>query len=203
MLASVWIAALILVIGGTDIITRHRPPLLASGLSLDSSQVSRRDVFKKAVSTAATVSYLVSSSQPSHAAAAPTELLSLLQEADTQMDKIPKFIEDEKWDSVRAILITQPLSDCREKKPLLQKYAEALGDAGGDELAALEAKEDLQGHLRYLDMAVYNNNFNPITVEGKTGASPGLIKSYYEDPINEYKASRKALQELIELAKGL
>ena len=71
---------------------------------------------------------------------------------------------------------------------------------GGDELAALEAREELVSHLRYLDMAVYNNVFNPITVEGKSGATKELIRSYYEDPINEYKASVSALNDLINLA---
>ncbi|KAG7344747.1 hypothetical protein IV203_032278 [Nitzschia inconspicua] len=133
------------------------------------------------------------------------ELLTQLQQADQQMNDIPKLIDGEKWDSVRAILIAPPLSDCWAKtnRPLVQKYAQALGDAGGDELAALEAKEELEGRLRYLDMAVYNNNFNPITVEGTTNASPTLIQSYYEDPQREYKASRKALQELIQLAKDV
>jgi hypothetical protein len=78
-----------------------------------------------------------------------------------------------------------------------------LGDVGGDELAALEAKEDLVSHLRYLDMAVYNNNFNPITVEGKSGATKELIRSYYEDPTNEFKASITALNELVKLSKDI
>lgn len=48
-------------------------------------------------------------------------------------------------------------------------------------------------------MAVYNNNFNPIVTMGKTGATPQLIKSYEEDPINAYKASVALLDELIKL----
>lgn len=94
------------------------------------------------------------------------------------------------------------MADCWAKtsRPLLGKYAESLGDVGGDELAALEAKEELVSHLRYLDMSVYNNVFNPITVEGKNGATKELIRSYYEDPINEYKASVAALNDLIKLA---
>lgn len=47
---------------------------------------------------------------------------------------------------------------------------------------------------------VYNNVFNPIKTEGETGATRQLIKSYYEDPINEYKASVAALDQLVELA---
>jgi hypothetical protein len=133
-----------------------------------------------------------------------SDLLSQVQQARQQLDKVPPFIEEEKWDSVRAVLLEKPLADCWAKtnRPLLTSYAEALGDAGGDELAALEAKEELVSHLRYLDMAVYNNNFNPITVEGKSGATKELIRSYYEDPINEFKASKQALEELITLSKG-
>jgi hypothetical protein len=103
---------------------------------------------------------------------------------------------------VRKILIEPPLADCWAKtnRPLLTKYAEELGDVGGDELAALEAREDLVSHLRYLDLAVYSNVFNPIKAEGKSGATKELIRSYYEDPTNEFKASVSALEELIKLA---
>lgn len=134
-----------------------------------------------------------------------TDLLTQVQQARQQLEKVPPLIEQEKWDSVRAVLLEKPLSDCWAKtsRPLLSNYAEALGDAGGDELAALEAKEELVSHLRYLDMSVYNNNFNPITVEGKSGASKELIRSYYEDPMNEFKASKKALEELITLSTDL
>jgi hypothetical protein len=83
---------------------------------------------------------------------------------------------------------------------LLLNLAEAIGEAGKDELAALEAKEDANSHLRYLDAAVYSNNFNPIKTEGETGATKTLVKSYYEDPINEYRASLAALDELIRVA---
>ena len=132
-----------------------------------------------------------------------TTLLAQMKQAQSQLDKVPSLIENEKWDSIRAILITPPLSDCWAKtnRPLLSKYAEELGNVGGDELAALEAREELVSHLRYLDMAVYNNVFNPITVEGKSGATKELIRSYYEDPTNEFKASNTALQELISLSK--
>ena len=135
--------------------------------------------------------------------AALQETLSQLEQAYRQLDKVPAFIESEKWDSVRAILIEPPLADCWAKtnRPLLTTYAEQLGDAGGDELEALEAKEDLVSHLRYLDMAVYNNNFNPITSQGQTGSTKELIRSYYEDPMNEFKASQAALQSLIGLGK--
>ena len=52
---------------------------------------------------------------------------------------------------MRAILITPPLSDCwgKNARPLLREYASAVGDGGGDELAALEAREDAMSHLRH------------------------------------------------------
>eukprot|EP00546_Thalassionema_frauenfeldii_P014515 CAMPEP_0178921614 /NCGR_PEP_ID=MMETSP0786-20121207/15664_1 /TAXON_ID=186022 /ORGANISM="Thalassionema frauenfeldii, Strain CCMP 1798" /LENGTH=148 /DNA_ID=CAMNT_0020595823 /DNA_START=133 /DNA_END=579 /DNA_ORIENTATION=- len=131
-----------------------------------------------------------------------SSLLTQVEEARKQLDAVPKLIENEKWDSIRAILIEPPLADCWAKtsRPLLSKFAEALSDVGGDELAALEAREELVSHLRYLDMAVYNNNFNPITVEGETGASKSLIQSYYEDPRNELEASISAFDDLISLS---
>jgi hypothetical protein len=39
----------------------------------------------------------------------------------------------------------------------------------------LELHEDILSHLRYLDMAVYNNVFNPIATEGTTGATKELV----------------------------
>jgi len=144
---------------------------------------------------------------PAHAAPATKADLekyaTQVKRASEQLEGVPRLIELEKWDAVRAILIEPPLADCWAKtnRPLLSRYAETLGDVGGDEFAALEAKEELVGHLRYLDMAVYNNNFNPITVEGKSGATKELIRSYYEDPLNEFKACKKYLDELLALLK--
>jgi hypothetical protein len=131
-----------------------------------------------------------------------SDSLQAIQQARKQMENVPNLIKEEKWDSVRAILITPPLADCWAKtsRPLLKNYADQVGDSGGDELAAIELKEDLISHLRYLDMAVYNNVFNPINTMGENGATKALIKSYYEDPINEYKASIEALDSLIKLA---
>jgi hypothetical protein len=129
-------------------------------------------------------------------AADTTSLLPLIQQARRQLDSVPDLIEKEKWDSVRAILIQPPLSDCWTKNTkMLRNYAENVED----ELAALEAREDVVSHLRFLDMAVYNNVFNPIATEGTSGATKELIRSYYEDPINEWKASVAALEELIRL----
>lgn len=135
--------------------------------------------------------------QVAHAA----DALAQIQTAKAQMDPIPKLIENEQWDAVRGILVTPPLSDLwtrsSKKVDLLTAYAETVDD----ELTVLELKEELQGHLRYLDMAVYNNVFNPIKTMGETGATKQLIQSYYEDPKNEYKASVGILQELIGMSK--
>jgi hypothetical protein len=132
-------------------------------------------------------------------------LLDQIQQARKQLDRVPPLIENRKWDSVRAVLIEPPLANCWAKtnRNILNTYAEELGDAGGDELAALEAREELISHLRYLDMAVYNNIFNPIGSEGTTGATKELIRSYFEDPTNEFKASAAALEDLINLSKEL
>jgi len=64
----------------------------------------------------------------------------------------------------------------------------------------IEQREDIVSHLRYLDIAVYNNVFNPIATEGATGASTELVRSFYEDPINEWKASKSAIDDVIALA---
>jgi hypothetical protein len=132
------------------------------------------------------------------------KILLEIRKARNQMNTIPELIKAEQWDSIRAILIKPPLSDLwtksARKLPLLQEYANVMGDIPlGDELAVLEAKEDVEGHLRFLDMAAYNNVFNPIKSVGETSATKALIRSYYDDPINEYKASIVALEELIQL----
>lgn len=146
------------------------------------------------------------------AAASPSSSSSLdsllheIQQARQQMNTVPDLIRAEQWDSVRSVLITPPLSDLwtksARKASLLSEYAQSVGaDPVGDELAVLEAKDEVETHLRFLDMAVYNNNFNPIKSMGEIGATKELIRSYKEDPINEFKASIAALDELIQLGK--
>jgi hypothetical protein len=130
-----------------------------------------------------------------------SEILDAVKQAKVQLAPVPDLIKNEQWDSVRAILIKPPLSNCwtksSKKTSLLQQYAETVAT---DELEALEIKEELEGHLRFLDMAVYNNVFNPIRTTGTIGATKELIRSYYEDPINEYKATIKFFDELIGLS---
>lgn len=137
-----------------------------------------------------------------NAATSDTNFLSLIKEARQQLSPIPNLIKEEKWDSVRAILITPPLSDCwgtKSSNSLLKNYAEFVSTQDGDELTALELKEDALDHLRFLDMAVYNNVFNPIKSEGENGATKELIRSYYEDPVREYNTCVKIFDELISL----
>ena len=132
-------------------------------------------------------------------------LYELVRQAQQQLDDVPKLIDQGKWDSVRAILIKPPISDIwgKNAKPLLKKYAEAVGNADGDELAVLEAREEAQAHLQYLDMAVYNNVFSPAAGDAKATATPALIKQYYEMPMQEFRASKAALDALVELGGGL
>lgn len=130
------------------------------------------------------------------------ETRTVIAQAKGQLETVPALLKEEKWDSVRSVLMDAPLRDCWSKStPILKKYAEALGETPkGDELAALEGREELLQHLRFLDMAVYNNVFNPISTEGTTGASKALIDSYYNDPTREFDASMKAINDLLELS---
>ncbi|KAL7535013.1 hypothetical protein ACHAWF_006114 [Thalassiosira exigua] len=130
---------------------------------------------------AATFGVAASVIRPNSAIAADEKLdaiLARIKEAREQLESVPDLIKDEKWDS------------------------DAIGSElpDGDEIAALELREEMISHLRYLDMAVYNNVFNPIKSEGQNGATKELVRSYYEDPINEWKASKLAIDELIGLA---
>ena len=82
---------------------------------------------------------------PARAAELPTggkDLFNLVAAARRQLDDVPALIEAGKWDSVRAILIQPPIADVwgKNAKPLLKRYAEAVGNADGDELAVLEAR---------------------------------------------------------------
>jgi hypothetical protein len=129
------------------------------------------------------------------------ELKVTVEQARKQLDAVPAIISSEKWDQIRAILITPPLSDfwttTKKTSNILMDIADAVGDAGGDELQVLELREDLQSHLRYLDMTAYNNVFNPIKTEGTTGATKELVRSYYEDPKNELSACVSALDGIL------
>lgn len=154
----------------------------------------RRNVFLSFVPIASILLY----DERALAAADTRSNLKLITEARRQLDPVPKLIDEQKWDSVRAILVTPPLKDCwTTNTKMLREYAESVDD----ELAALEAREDVVNHLRFLDMAVYNNVFNPIATEGTSGATKELVRSYYEDPINEWNAAVSALDELIQLGK--
>ena len=103
---------------------------------------------------------------------------------------MPGLLEARTWDSVRAILITPPLSDCwgKNARPLLRDFA-------------LEAREDAMSHLRYLDMAVYNNVFSPAGGDAAVSASKDLVRQYVELPAQELAASTKALDILVDLGK--
>jgi hypothetical protein len=170
----------------------------------DDVPCARRDFLLSSIAAALSTPLLIASNPESATAASLDSLHSEIKQARKQMNAVPDLIKAEKWDAVRAVLITPPLSDLwtksARKAPLLAEFAESVGaNPQGDELAVLEAKEDVEGHLRFLDMAVYNNVFNPIKSMGETGATKELIRSYYDDPINEYKASVVALDELIQL----
>lgn len=168
--------------------------------------VDRREMLSKVIALAvASLPITPLSVSASASAADPKsnlmELRSLIEEATKQIEVVPDLIKEEKWDAVRALLIKKPLFDMWNKNtPVLKAYADAIGDNGGDEFAVLEEREELIGHLRYLDMAVYNNVFNPISTVGEVGATKALIDSYRNDPIREYKASKQALDQLLQLA---
>ncbi|GKZ01301.1 hypothetical protein MPSEU_001081100 [Mayamaea pseudoterrestris] len=182
--------------------------LLVHCVSAYAFQVSRRDAMKVAAAAAAAAGLPIST-LPALAAAADASpssvdsFRSLILQAQHQLDSaVPDLIQKEQWDSIRAIILTPPLSDLFKKPNLLGNYAALIGDApNGDELSALQAREDLQTHLRFLDMAVYNNVFNPIKSMGENGATKQLVASYYEDPMREYKASLQALKDLYALGE--
>jgi hypothetical protein len=174
------------------------------GLSLDTHSNSKTSLDRRTFTQRiAAIPFLpvVLAPQAVTAAESLQELQTIAQKARKQLDPVTAIIEKEEWDKVRAILITPPISDfwTKSKRPtnLAKDIADAVGDAGGDEFNVLELRDELQSHLRYLDMAVYNNVFNPITVEGTAGATKELVRSYYEDPKNELKASLSALDGIL------
>ena len=173
--------------------------------SKDTVAHTRRGFLTGSAVFAASVLFVPQSTLAAATSSSPSLASSLeqLTQARAQLNPIPHLIQQEKWDAVRNILITPPLSDCWSKtSKLLTSYADAIGAADKDELAALELKEDAVYHLRFLDMAVYNNVFNPIKSEGETGATKELVRSYYEDPPKEYQACVQILDQLIQLASS-
>ena len=170
------------------------------------------------------------------------DLFDLVAAARRQLDDVPALIEAGKWDSVRAILIQPPIADVwgKNAKPLLKKYAEAVGNADGDELAVLEARRAASLRAARAEratragargrrlppavprhgaraapalprvrawsrpaQAVYNNVFSPVGGDMKVNAKPELVKQYYEMPMQEFRASAKALDALVKLGSGL
>ncbi|GFH56556.1 hypothetical protein CTEN210_13032 [Chaetoceros tenuissimus] len=167
----------------------------------ESLEMNRRSAVQALISSAV----IFSSVQPASAAATDIQkVFTQIEQARKQLEPVPTLIQEEKWDAVRAILITPPLSDCWSKtSKLLKNYADAIGELpDGDEFAALELKDDAEYHLRFLDMAVYNNVFNPIKTEGESGATKELVRSYYEDPKNEYNSCVKIFDALVDLKNG-
>ncbi|GMI19743.1 hypothetical protein TrRE_jg2387 [Triparma retinervis] len=172
--------------------TCRRAPFLGKAAE---AQTTRRGVLGKAKVAYACLNFAIFDPHPASASTLSEDRV-ILQYAITQLESIPPLIASSKWDSVRSVLSHPPLSDCWSKNsPFLRSYSSKLPD----ELSGLEAREDAVSHLRYLDMAAYNNVFNPIETEGKTGATRDLVRSYEEDPKNELKASMEALKKLDQL----
>ena len=154
----------------------------------------RRNILVKAMTMTALTFTAPSPSRAADLESSTRELNTALE----QLNKVPNLISEQKWDAIRALLTQPPLKDLWAKNtPFTKSYASLVSD----ELSALESGEDLLSHLRYLDMSAYNNVFNPIATEGTAGATKELVRSYYEDPTNEYKASVQALKELIALSE--
>ncbi|GMI57949.1 hypothetical protein ScalyP_jg4564 [Parmales sp. scaly parma] len=172
---------------------------LNTSTTIKQASLKQKSTRRKAILQLST---LITFFSPSLSKADSNEELPLkaaeIHKAIGQLEQVPELIEKEKWDSVRAVLSKPPLSDMWAKNsPFLKSYTELLSD----ELAGLEAREETISRLRYLDMSVYNNIFNPISSEGTTGATKELIRSYYEDPTTELKASITGLQELENLSQ--
>jgi hypothetical protein len=165
--------------------------------------IDRRSWLRYSFAISTTLPFIV----PAAAEVTPVDgIMQQVKLARTQLDIVPSYIQAEQWDKVRAVLITSPVSDFWTKSSsstspsLLLQLSELVDEE--HELDILDLRQDLLNHLRYLDMAVYNNVFNPITTMGKTGASTELIQSYYDDPTNEYNAVLKTLDEIITIGSS-
>ena len=189
--ATSTLSILLVCLVGISTILGDRADALAFGTT--TSPISRRSAL------VSTTTGMICALVPSKSSASTLlEDRSQVTVAISQLDSIPDLIKGEKWDLIRAVLVKPPLSDCwATNSPFLKGYAEKLED----ELKGLEAREDAVSHLRYLDMAAYNNVFNPIATEGTSGATKELVRSYYEDPGNELRASLEALKSLEALGK--
>eukprot|EP00752_Nemacystus_decipiens_P008766 g7822.t3 len=125
---------------------------------------------------------------PCAAARTKEELVQLLSDARKQLDPVDQMIDDARWDSIRTIIKTSPLSDVKNV------IAELARQSDDDESALLLGlRQDVLDHVQYLDSFSYNNVF--------VGEERQILgtKIDFDTPRMELRQAREAFDIIMEV----
>ncbi|CAE7785298.1 Ift52 [Symbiodinium sp. CCMP2456] len=117
------------------------------------------------------------------------ELIALLRQDRELLDPLPKMLKDQKWDNVRAVLKTPPVSylwNLGLEKNTLKKLGDNLG-----EIQVLELMDEIASDLQVTDEISYSNNY----VYGQ----PGEGKVKVQEPIEYIKMAMSKLDEVLKI----
>eukprot|EP00439_Symbiodinium_sp_Y106_P080458 s660_g19.t1 len=128
--------------------------------------------------------------QPAAASAESNdELIALLRQDRELLDPLPKMLKDQKWDNVRSVLKTPPVSylwNLGLEKNTLKKLGDSLG-----EIQVLELMDEIASDLQVADEISYSNNY----VYGQ----PGEGKVKIQEPIEYMKMAMSKLDEVLKI----
>eukprot|EP00903_Cladosiphon_okamuranus_P006297 g6175.t1 len=137
---------------------------------------------------ASIVGTLAVNALPCAAARTRDELVQLLVDARKQLDPVDKMIDDARWDAIRTIIKTSPLSDVKNA------LAELARQSDDDESALLLGlRQDVLDHVQYLDSFSYNNVF--------VGEERQILgtKIDFDTPRMELRQAREAFDIIMEV----
>lgn len=161
-----------------------RPPcawLEPTPRAADNLQLPRREVLLAAGATMM---------QPAAVSAESNdELIALLRQDRELLDPLPKMLKEQKWDNVRSVLKTPPVSylwNLGLEKNTLKKLGDNLG-----EIQVLELMDEIASDLQVADEISYSNNY----VYGQ----PGEGKVKVQEPIEYMKMAMSKLDEVLKI----
>eukprot|EP00434_Breviolum_minutum_P023116 symbB.v1.2.020393.t1/scaffold1715.1/size104970/3 len=117
------------------------------------------------------------------------DLIALLKKDRELLEPLPKMLKDQKWDGVRSVLKTPPVSflwNLGLEKNTLKKLGDNLG-----EVQVLEAMDEIASALQTTDEISYSN----VYVYGQ----PGEGKVKIDEPIIFLKTAMSKLDEVLQI----
>jgi len=146
------------------------------------TQGSRRQVLVAGAAASLTVPSVAS-------AESNDDLIALLKKDRELLQPLPKMLKDQKWDGVRSVLKTPPVSflwNLGLEKNTLKKLGDNLG-----EVQVLEAMDEIASALQTTDEISYSN----VYVYGQ----PGEGKVKIDEPIIFLKTAMSKLDEVLQI----